>query len=139
MKKLLWILVFVIFLSLFTEGTTFAAKKKEVVNIKAIYELDNWIGTNYELFLKEYKLKMPKKIGLNFASSTSEFFTLANVKVDLGAITIQGVIVISGDKVTPNNRVAILKELIRVTLEDNNKGKDADKIINDFFKKYGIK
>lgn len=82
---------------------------------------------------------MPKKINLNFASSTSEFFTLANVKVDLGAITIQGVIVISGDKVTPNNRVAILKELIRVTLEDNKKGKDADKIINDFFKKYGIK
>lgn len=139
MKKVLLILVFVTFVSFFIDNTAFAAKKKEVVNIKVIYELDNWIGTNYELFLKEYKLKMPKKINLNFTSSTSEFYALANVKVDIGAITVQGTIVISGDKVTSNNKVAILKELIKVTLEENKKGKDADKIINDFFKKYKIK
>jgi len=139
MKKMLWILVFVTIITIFFDGIAFAAKKKEFVSISAIYELDSWVGATYELFLKEYKLKMPKKINLNFASSTSEFYSLAKVKADLGAITIEGTIVVSGDKVSPKNRVAVLKELIRITLNENKKGKDADKIINDFFKKHGIK
>jgi len=139
MRRVLLILVLVAFVSLFFDVTAFAAKKKEVVSISAIYELDSWVGATYELFLKEYKLKMPKKINLNFASSTTEFYSLAKVKADLGAITIEGTIVISGDKITPKNRVAILKELIRITLIENKKGKDADKIISDFFKKHGIK
>lgn len=82
---------------------------------------------------------MPKKINLTFASNLSEFYTLAKVKADLGAITVEGTIILSSEHLDEKSRVALLKELIRLTLIENKKGKDANKIMSEFFKKHSIK
>lgn len=139
MKKVVVVVVLFLLLLSVIQTPVFGAKKKQITNISAIYAIDTWVGTTYELFLKEYKLKMPKKINLTFASTLSEFYTLAKVKADLGAITIEGTIVLSSERLNEKSRTALLRELIRLTLMENKKGKDADKIINEFFKKHKIK
>lgn len=120
-------------------GVGLAAKKKQITTVSAIYELDTWIGTTFELFLKEYKLKMPKKIDLTFANSPSEFQALARVTVNLGAIAIGGTIVVSSERIDNSTRIPLLRELMRLTLIENKRAKDADRIIAEFFKKYKIK
>lgn len=137
-RSILILLLLFVFVASFN-STALAGKKKEITNIKTVYQIDPWVGKMYEIFLKEYRLKMPKKINLHFADSKNEFFALANVKIDLGAVTIQGTIVLSDSKVTPQNRVALLKQLIYLTLQENKKGKDKDKIVIEFFTKHGIK
>ncbi|MCX7654613.1 MAG: hypothetical protein N2Z58_08065 [Fervidobacterium sp.] len=139
MKRIVTMLLAVLLVYSLTNTTAFAAKKKEVTSVGAIYEIDSWLGATYELFLKEYELKMPRKIKLNFTSSDSEFYSFAKIKADVGAITIEGTIIVSGGQVTSKNRTALLKELIRLTLMENNKAKDADKIIRNFFEKHKIK
>ncbi|MFN6991964.1 MAG: hypothetical protein ACK4MM_04505 [Fervidobacterium sp.] len=137
-KNILILLLVFIFIAYFN-STTLAYKKKEVTTVSAIYQIDPWVGKMYETFLKEYRLKMPKKIKLHFAESKNEFFALANVKLDLGVVTVQGTIVLSDSKVTSQNRNLLLRELIILTLQENKRAKEKDKIIVEFFKKYGIK
>lgn len=137
-RNILILLLVFIFIASFN-SPVLAGKKKEVTDIKAIYKIDPWVGKMYEMFLKEYRLKMPKKIILHFAESKNEFFALANIKLDLGAVIIQGTIVLSDSKVTPQNRVALLKQLFHLTLEENKKLKEKDKIVIEFFTKHGIK
>ncbi|ODN29710.1 hypothetical protein [Fervidobacterium thailandense] len=139
MRKALTVVVLSILFINLLQVEAFGAKKKQVTSISAIYEIDSWVGTTFELFLKEYKLKAPKKVNLTFANTLSEFYALAKVEADIGAITVEGTIIVSSERLNEKNRVALLKELMRITLIENKKGKDADKIINEFFKKHKIK
>ncbi len=142
MRKFLTVMLIMVF-ALSMSSLVFGAKKKSVVSLKEIYDLDSLTGMYFELFLKEYNLKMPKKIDLNFAQSRSEFqvlVNLTNINTNLGAVTVNGVIIISSDKITDKNRKDILKELMRITLiENKKKEKDIERIIDEFFKKKGIK
>lgn len=139
MKKISVVVLLAVLIVNLLQMPVFGAKKRQVANISSIYAIDTWVGATYELFLKEYKLKMPKKINLTFASNLSEFYTLAKVKADLGAITIEGTIILSNEHLDEKSRVALLKELIRLTLIENKKGNHADKIMSEFFKKHSIK